>query len=133
MKCVICNEREATQKHHVSYIPERVIDVCVECHKIIHKHGVGAATGQIYIATDSPESVILPLRDTELYLVYKCQNCHEQTIITYPLLNFLMNKKLREPRKCPDCELTDFEIDLEQSGVRSHTIITSSEKAEELV
>ena len=42
--CAICG-KAATQKHHISYDPEILIDVCVKCHKWIHKneHGVGLA------------------------------------------------------------------------------------------
>ena len=43
--CSICHLREATQKHHISYDPEIVIHVCVDCHGLLHNHGVGRAKG----------------------------------------------------------------------------------------
>lgn len=39
--CVVCKENRAEQKHHLSYNPELIIDVCKSCHEEIHKHGVG--------------------------------------------------------------------------------------------
>ena len=35
MKCQICGE-VATQKHHISYFPEKTITVCAICHNQIH-------------------------------------------------------------------------------------------------
>ena len=43
--CAICKTREAVQKHHICYDPEITIDVCLECHKLIHNHGVGRGRG----------------------------------------------------------------------------------------
>ena len=42
MKCVLCG-MGADQKHHVCYEPEMIIDVCLHCHKLVHRHGVGRA------------------------------------------------------------------------------------------
>ena len=55
MKCVVCNENEANQKHHVSYEPELVIDICKECHQKIHQsHGVGKSVGEAKIKESHP-------------------------------------------------------------------------------
>lgn len=40
-KCVICGSEENLQDHHLSHNPEITIPVCVNCHKKIHRHGVG--------------------------------------------------------------------------------------------
>jgi hypothetical protein len=46
-KCVVCHINEANQKHHVSYKPELIINICKSCHQVIHKnHGVGAGEGE---------------------------------------------------------------------------------------
>lgn len=89
MKCVVCKTNEANQKHHVSYEPELVIDICKSCHKIIHRtHGVGNGTGEkegkikedhpffTYIGFDKEKNQYL-IKDSEtnevLYsLVCKC-------------------------------------------------------------
>lgn len=48
MKCVICKKNEANQKHHVSYEPELIIDICKLCHQKIHQsHGVGLGEGEV--------------------------------------------------------------------------------------
>ncbi len=36
-KCVCCGEKTlAIVKHHISYYPEKVIEICANCHNIIH-------------------------------------------------------------------------------------------------
>ena len=36
-KCVCCGERTlAIVKHHISYYPEKIIEICANCHFIIH-------------------------------------------------------------------------------------------------
>ena len=49
MKCVICRDAEASQKHHVCYDPEILVEVCISCHKVLHKnkHGVGKGRGYL--------------------------------------------------------------------------------------
>lgn len=38
-KCVCCGERTlAIVKHHIQYYPEKVIEICANCHAIIHNH-----------------------------------------------------------------------------------------------
>jgi ribosome-binding protein aMBF1 (putative translation factor) len=36
MICEICNQNEVTQKHHVTYFPEKTMGVCDDCHEWIH-------------------------------------------------------------------------------------------------
>lgn len=43
--CEICGATENIQKHHVSYEPEIIQLLCVDCHKAVHNHGVGKASG----------------------------------------------------------------------------------------
>lgn len=40
-ECAVCHG-PASQEHHIFYDPEIKIDVCVECHELIHEHGVGS-------------------------------------------------------------------------------------------
>lgn len=55
MKCVICKKNEASQEHHVSYVPELKIDVCIPCHEKVHpKHGVGKGADNVKIIKDTP-------------------------------------------------------------------------------
>lgn len=35
--CDNCNDKIATQKHHVKYFPEVTVPICNECHLLIHK------------------------------------------------------------------------------------------------
>ena len=36
-KCGCCGEKTlAIVKHHISYYPEKVIEICANCHSIIH-------------------------------------------------------------------------------------------------
>jgi hypothetical protein len=39
--CAVCKKNIATQRHHLSYNPEIIIEVCRPCHEKIHKHGTG--------------------------------------------------------------------------------------------
>ena len=39
--CSVCYQKDAVQTHHLSYEPQLIIDVCLDCHEKIHKHGVG--------------------------------------------------------------------------------------------
>ena len=41
--CAICGATEKIQRHHISYEPEIIQLLCVDCHKNIHGHGVGKA------------------------------------------------------------------------------------------
>ena len=37
INCVSCGEKTlAIVKHHISYYPEKVIEICANCHAIIH-------------------------------------------------------------------------------------------------
>lgn len=40
-ECASCGSTENLQLHHLSYNPEVKVLLCVECHKKVHKHGVG--------------------------------------------------------------------------------------------
>jgi len=44
-KCEICGATEKIQRHHISYEPEIIQLLCVDCHKTVHNHGVGKAPG----------------------------------------------------------------------------------------
>ena len=35
--CEHCKIEPATQKHHISYFPEKTINLCFSCHLVIHK------------------------------------------------------------------------------------------------
>lgn len=83
MKCVVCKAAEATQKHHLVYEPEPlIIDVCVDCHQEIHKHGVGrgrntkngfqeiAQTSWLPIFTSKDKDGFVIDKDTEEILVW---------------------------------------------------------------
>lgn len=126
MKCVVCHQAKATQKHHISYLPERVIDVCVECHKTVHQHGVGPAKDQIRIITDSQGGYTIPLKEAQIRLWYTCNNCGSVAPIGYPLISFLISGKLRQPMKCLECDGREFELNYEESGVWGNTLSHSS-------
>lgn len=34
--CFICNKFRNTERHHITYFPERIINVCHSCHNNIH-------------------------------------------------------------------------------------------------
>ena len=56
-KCVICKKEEATQKHHICYDPEIILDVCVPCHIKLHKHGVGLPKGATPTIIEEPPEI----------------------------------------------------------------------------
>lgn len=122
--CQICKEKEATQKHHVSYVnPELTIDICVNCHKLIHRHSVGKAARN-EVVRDINRS--LPLLDTFLRLTYICDECGEPTYIGQDLLNALfIERGVRKPvGKCEYCRRKGgYTLSLEESGVASPTSI----------
>jgi len=35
--CEHCKIEPATQKHHISYFPEKIMNLCFSCHLVIHK------------------------------------------------------------------------------------------------
>ena len=35
--CEHCKIEPATQKHHISYFPEKLMNLCFSCHVVIHK------------------------------------------------------------------------------------------------
>ena len=44
-KCAVCGSTENLQKHHVSYNPEMIINLCIDCHQKRHPHhGVGTSS-----------------------------------------------------------------------------------------
>ena len=54
-KCLGCKKVKELQKHHASYEPEIIIDICKECHIKIHRHGVGSP---IRIKRDLKEEIL---------------------------------------------------------------------------
>ncbi len=105
--CQICKEKEAEQEHHVSYYPVLKIDICIDCHKLIHKHSVGSPGSPVYeVISDSPFGIHLPLISAELRLTYECKHCGEPVYIRQSLINLLLFRKpLAEPReKCLTCK-----------------------------
>ncbi len=134
--CQICKEKEAEQEHHVSYYPELKIDICIDCHKLIHKHSVGSPGSPVYeVIRDSPSGINLPLISAELRLTYKCRHCAKPMWISQSLINLLLFRKpLAEPReKCYDCKnRPDYVLILEDSWITTSDFIleTSSKKRE---
>ena len=119
--CQICKEKEAEQEHHVSYYPELKIDVCIDCHKLIHKHSVGGPGRPDYgIIRDSPTGISIPLASARLHLTYQCFNCGDLMRIDQSLINLLLFRKpLAEPRtKCLTCNnKTNYDFILEDSWI----------------
>lgn len=35
-RCEVCNNNSGKIKHHTSYLPQKIINVCERCHKKIH-------------------------------------------------------------------------------------------------
>jgi len=144
IKCQICRENEAEQKHHVSYYPdEMTIDICIACHKRLHKHPVGTSRRtNIEVVTDGPPNSRIPLSHAKLYLKYLCVECNEDYLISQSLINLLLFKKsLAEPRmKCPLCKGTSYVFQLENSYISSDQgsfsitgeIKSTTEKEEEI-
>jgi transposase-like protein len=61
-KCERCGATEKLQMHHISYDPEITQDLCVNCHRNIHGHGVGSVGFQGTAANlleNSREEVIM--------------------------------------------------------------------------
>lgn len=116
--CQICKEKEATQKHHVSYYPELTIDICKDCHILIHKHGVGDPRDS-YIIEDAPLGIAIPIQNADIRLIYKCMDCGEYVYLTQRLINLLLlNRSLREPRnKCNMCKGTNYDLVLENTFI----------------
>lgn len=137
--CQVCKEKEAEQKHHVSYYPELTIDVCIDCHKLIHKHGVGGnRSSDTEIIKDSPLGVHIPLTSTSLCLAYRCSSCAEPIFYSQSLINLLLFRKpLSEPgEKCPVCgSKSGYRLILEDSSVTSdygpHSYYVTSRLKEE--
>ncbi len=119
--CQICKEKEAEQEHHVSYYPELKIDVCIDCHKLIHKHGVGGPGSPRHeVIIDSPLGVHIPLTSANLLLTYNCSQCGELMRISQSLINLILFRKpLAEPReKCGTCRnKQDYNLILEDSWI----------------
>ena len=129
--CQICREKEATQKHHVSYLdPVLMIDVCVDCHKLIHRHDVGKAAGN-EIIQDIHRT--LPLLDTSLRLAYRCDECDTRRYLQQDLINALfISRDVRKPfGKCWECGTKGhYTLCLEKSGVASPTSIETLVRSE---
>ena len=51
-KCALCGTTRQLQQHHISYDPEIIITVCRECHRKLHKHGVGRGTDKYSISLE---------------------------------------------------------------------------------
>ncbi len=138
--CQICKVKEAEQEHHVSYYPVLKIDICIDCHKLIHKHSVGGPGSSVYeVIRDSHVGlgINIPLAYAKLYLTYECKHCGETIGITQSLINLLLFRKpLAEPReKCRDCNnKSDYDLILEDSWIRTSDFILeiSSKKGRNL-
>jgi len=135
--CQVCKDKEAEQKHHVSYYPELTIDVCIECHKLIHKHGVGSPGSPDYeIIKDAPSGIRIPLTSARLGLTYRCSECGEIILIGQSLINLLLfSKSLAEPRECFSCNnKKHFVFILEDSSIMTdsgpHSYYVTSKDSE---
>ena len=123
MKCQICKNNEVEQKHHVSYYPdEMTIDICIDCHKRLHNHPVGASRRtDTMIIKDGCPGFRVPLLSATIISTFRCNHCLEDLMISKSLINLLLFKKsISEPRmKCPTCGFTSYDFQLNQSFVSS--------------
>lgn len=123
MKCQICKENVAEQKHHISYWPDELtIDICIECHKKIHKHPVGASREtNIEVIEDGQPGIRIPLSNAKIFSSFKCKICLEEIMFSQSLINLLLFKKsIVEPRtKCYMCKFTSYEFQLDKSFISS--------------
>lgn len=119
--CQLCKENEATQKHHISYFPNLVIDICIECHKLIHKHGVGLGkNSEEYIIKDAPSDIVIPFLSADLRLVFNCLACGETYYTSFRLIDLLiLRRNIKEPnRKCSVCKKkAGYALDAEKSFI----------------
>jgi len=126
--CAICKTQTQTQKHHLSYDPELVIDVCIPCHIKIHQHGVGrfgVKTKQEALTKEFEERKLwLPLftnvgknaennevilsKEGELLTLLTCPNCG-MWHFSFQLLSNLTQK--RTFLRCASCGF-DIEVEL---------------------
>ena len=83
MLCVACKISEADQEHHLCYNPEIKIDICVECHEIVHRHGVGRGRGR------APELTPDEQHEVEKIQLYEMNNIPYK-IIDGVAINLLM-------------------------------------------
>jgi len=93
--CAVCKKVTATQRHHLSYGPELVIDVCVPCHIKIHQHGVGKAGGIDAIRLDN----IIEERPLQLPLFTKIKQTQE-----IPYIVTINDEIVLTLAICPNCE-----------------------------
>ncbi len=98
--CAVCKQVEATQKHHVAYEPELLIDVCVQCHKTIHNHGVGNGSEYYHpieearkLWYDNKDKVVEALRIMSFNLCLRCGH-------SWPS----RRKTIGQPKICPKCK-----------------------------
>ena len=123
MKCQICEENEAEQKHHVSYYPdEMTINICIACHKRLHNHPVGASRKtNIEVIVDGRSGARFPLSTAEIISTFTCNHCLEDIMVSQSLINLLLFKKsISEPRmKCIVCGHTAYDFQLDRSYVSS--------------
>lgn len=88
-KCVICKQNDIEQKHHISYDPEIIIEICTPCHVLLHKHGVGLPKGATPIVIEEPPEQI-PLLPTYTKRVKKDNTSFVVTIEDEEILNWVI-------------------------------------------
>jgi len=86
-KCVCCGEKTlAIVKHHISYYPEKVIEICANCHAIIHNP-----------PSDSKDFESLPERLQELIKANNKRKAESENILGFSLdsneIDFEMKKE----------------------------------------
>jgi len=101
MLCAICKSNKTEQRHHISYNPEMVIDICVPCHVKFHEHGVGPAKGAIKPKEAVPKCV-------EILHLPKFTKTVKQGKTHYIVTK---NEEVLEYMRCPNgCNIHNWEL-----------------------
>jgi len=59
----------------------------------------------------------IPLMKAELRLTYRCNRCGEEVYMAYPILNYMIERRLKKPAECPTCGGRSFDLVLGESCI----------------
>lgn len=129
MLCAICNENDATQKHHIRYEPEITIDVCVPCHKRLHNYEVGVGAGRRSLPRSSQRELddikLPPFKDQKFHYITKENRVYSKGTFEVPIYRSKLTKEELDSIVCSYCEKTIWGLFLEKSTNKMYIICLS--------
>lgn len=105
MTCAVCGSEKQLQRHHVSYEPEMIIDLCKQCHKKLHRNGTGRGM-------DNLKRKLIPIMGSTQ--IFDTSDIASTLNVGYSSVDYWIDKRIEEEDvfAASDIELSEEEQEL---------------------